>query len=174
MGDMVYLKLQPYRQAAFGIRGSLKLRAKFYGPFKVIEKYGKVAYKLQLPEESNIHPVFHVSQLKKHLGTQAIPMPNLPDIGPEGQLKIEPVAVLQRRVIPRNNEPVVQWLILWRNLTPAEATWEDASYVQKNSQVLNLEDNDSLKGDEMSGTAIQKWGKLKLLKIFKDKTEEND
>jgi hypothetical protein len=35
-----------------------------------------------------------VSQLKKHLGTQAIPMPNLPDVGPEGQLKIEPIAVL--------------------------------------------------------------------------------
>lgn len=61
MGDMVYLKMQPYRQNAFGLRGSLKLRAKFYGSFRVLEKVGRVAYKLQLPEDSMIHPVFNVS-----------------------------------------------------------------------------------------------------------------
>lgn len=131
VGDMVYLKLQPYRQNAFGIRGSLKLRGKYYGPFKVLEKVGAVAYRLQLPEEAALHPVFHVSQLKKHLGTHAVPMPNLPAVGPDGQIKTEPVAVLQRRMIPRNNVAVTQWLILWSNLTPAEATWEDASYIQK-------------------------------------------
>lgn len=130
LGDMVYLKLQPYRQVAMGIRGSLKLRSKYYGPFKVIEKMGAVAYKLQLPDGAGIHPVFHVSQLKKHLGARAIPMPNLPAVGPDGQIKTEPAAVLQRRMIPRHNEPVTQWLILWENLTPAEATWEDASYIQ--------------------------------------------
>ena len=127
---MVYLKLQPYRQAAFGIRGSLKVRSKFYGPFKVIEKVGKVAYRLQLPEGAGIHPVFHVSQLKKHLGQHVVPMPNLPAVGPEGQIKTEPVAVLQRRMIPRNNELVIQCLILWQNLTLADATWEDATYIQ--------------------------------------------
>lgn len=131
VGDMVYLKLQPYRQNTFGIRGSLKLRGKYYGPFKVLEKVGAVAYRLQLPEEAAIHPVFHVSQLKKHLGTHAVPMPNLPAVGPDGQIKTDPVAVLQRRMIPRNNVAVTQWLILWSNLTPAEATWEDASYIQK-------------------------------------------
>lgn len=130
VGDMVYLKLQPYRQAAFGIRGSLKVRSKFYGPFKVIEKVGKVAYRLQLPEGAGIHPVFHVSQLKKHLGQHVVPMPNLPAVGPEGQIKTEPVAVLQRRMIPRNNELVIQCLILWQNLTLADATWKDATYIQ--------------------------------------------
>lgn len=130
LGDMVYLKMQPYRQNAFGLRGSLKLRAKFYGPFRVLEKIGKVAYKLQLPEEANIHPVFHVSQLKKHVGRQAIPLPNLPLVGADGTVKTEPLAVLARRVIPRQNEPVVQWLIHWENLTPEDATWEDATFIQ--------------------------------------------
>lgn len=101
IGDMVYLKLQPYRQTAFGIRGSLKLRSKYYGTFKITQKVGKVAYKLQLPDEAQIHPVFHVSQLKRHLGTHAVPMANLLAIGPDGQVKTEPVAVLQRRMVPR-------------------------------------------------------------------------
>lgn len=131
VGDMVYLKLQPYRQTAFGIRGSLKLRSKFYGPFKVIEQVGKVAYKLQLPAESNIHPVFHVSQLKKHLGARAVPMTNLPSVGPDGQIKTEPAAVLKKRMIPRGGVAITQWLILWQNLGPSDATWEDATIIQR-------------------------------------------
>jgi hypothetical protein len=60
-GEMVHLRIQPYRQNAFGIRGSLKLRSKYYGPYKIMERIGEVAYKLQLPETTTIHPVFHIS-----------------------------------------------------------------------------------------------------------------
>lgn len=130
VGDMVYIKLQPYRQTAFGIRGSLKLRSKFYGPFKVLERVGQVAYRLQLPEDASIHPVFHVSQLKKHLGKRVVPMSNLPLVGPDGQIKSEPVAVLQRRMVPRGGVAVTHWLILWEKLSPADATWEDAAVIQ--------------------------------------------
>src|SRR4051812_18510723 len=75
VGDMVYLKVQPYRQNAFGLHGSLKLRSKFYGPFKIMERVGTVAYKLQLPDSADIHPVFHVSHLKQHVGHKAVPLP---------------------------------------------------------------------------------------------------
>jgi hypothetical protein len=44
VGDMAYLKIQPYRQNAFGLRGSLKLRSKYYGPYKIIQKVGELAY----------------------------------------------------------------------------------------------------------------------------------
>lgn len=52
VGDMVYIKVQPYRQNVFSLRGSLKLRSKYYGPYKVLTKVGNVSYKLQLPEAS--------------------------------------------------------------------------------------------------------------------------
>jgi transposase InsO family protein len=61
VGDMVYLKLQPFRYHAFGLHQSLKLTTKFYGPFRVLKKIGSAAYKLQLLESAAIHPVFHVS-----------------------------------------------------------------------------------------------------------------
>lgn len=61
VGDMVYLKMAPYRLAAFGFRGALKLQHKYYGPFMITQRIGKVAYKLQFPEHIKIHPVFHVA-----------------------------------------------------------------------------------------------------------------
>jgi len=61
LGQMIYLRLQPYRQSTMGYHRALKLSPRFYGPFRVIHKVGKVTYELDLPPEAQIHPVFHVS-----------------------------------------------------------------------------------------------------------------
>jgi transposase InsO family protein len=131
VGDMVYLKMQPYRLNAFGARSHIKLQSKFYGPFRVIAKVGNVAYKLLLPDSAAIHPVFHVSQLKKHLGPMAVPCADLPLIGPDGRVRTKPSWVLETRQIPRNNVAVVQWLVQWENLPPEDASWEDADFMKK-------------------------------------------
>jgi len=65
------LRLQPYRQISVGGRRPQKLSPLFYGPYRVLQRVGTVAYKLEPPEEAKLHPVFHVSQLKKKLGEAA-------------------------------------------------------------------------------------------------------
>ena len=126
--------MQPYRETALGLRNALKLTSKWYGPFRVQQKIGTVAYKLNLPPEAQLHDVFHVNQLKKHLGPNAIANPKLPLVADDGKVKTAPRLVLQRRQIPRSNGqydvPVPQWLIQWENMTPADATWEDAAFIQ--------------------------------------------
>jgi hypothetical protein len=69
--------------------------------------------------------------LKKHIGPKVIPHANLPLTDAEGNILMYPDKLLDRRMIPRNNEPVVQWLIQWMNLPESAATWEDADFLRK-------------------------------------------
>jgi hypothetical protein len=135
LGDMVYLKVQPYRHTSLSLHHCIKLHSKFYGPFRVMEKVGQTAYKILLPEGCKLHPTFHVSQLKKHHGPVAVPEPTLPLIDAQGNIQTGPAAVLERKLIPRKqgdiSVPVIQWLVEWINLPQECATWEDASFIQK-------------------------------------------
>jgi hypothetical protein len=67
VGDFRYLKVSPMRGLCrFKIRG--KLAPRYIGPFKILEQRGEVAYQLELPPQlSDVHDVFHVSQLRKCL-----------------------------------------------------------------------------------------------------------
>jgi transposase InsO family protein len=121
VGDSVYLKLQPYVQSSVARRANHKLSFKYFGPYTVLQRIGKAAYKLLLPPSAAIHPIFHVSQLKQSLGPNQV-VAVLPD-------QIEPLQVpqqiLDRRLINRGNRQVSQVLIKWSNLDASLSTWED-------------------------------------------------
>ncbi|GJQ96806.1 retrotransposon-related protein [Tanacetum coccineum] len=121
VGTWDFLKLQPHRQVTVRQGQYYKLSSKYFGPFQIIEKVGKVAYKLQLPSHSLIHPVFHVSLLKECKGDVST-MGTLPVCDNNGQLSAVPVAILERRLGKVNNKPEVFVLVQWSNRDKEEAT----------------------------------------------------
>jgi Chromo (CHRromatin Organisation MOdifier) domain len=154
VGDWVYLKLQPYRQVFIqGKIGTHKLKPKYYGPFEIFKKIGAVAYKLNLPAGSAIHPVFHVSQLKKCHGQHSNVSGTLPLIGTGGQIRIEPIEILDRRLTKRNNKAVAEVLVRWSNLDTEESTWEEFEYLCKQFPDSKLEDKLKQMGAVLSRSA---------------------
>jgi len=115
INDWVYLRLQPYRQLSVSIKHTHKLSPKYYGPFQITEKIGQVAYKLALPAQAKIHPVFHVSQLKKKIGDTTIINQSLPSY--EEQVIKEPKKILARRLAKINNKNTTQVLIKWKQMS---------------------------------------------------------
>lgn len=92
----------------------------------IIKRVGEVANELQLPTEARIHPVIHVSQLKKHVGPHARVVADLPPMDPQHQLLLIPLRVLETRIVKRNNSAAGQWLVEWAHTPREEATWEFA------------------------------------------------
>jgi hypothetical protein len=147
VGDLVLVKLQPYRQHSVALRKNHKLGMRYFGPFEVLARVGEVAYKLKLPDHAKIHPVFHVSQLKPFKGDtqeQYLPLPlTMTEVGP----LIHPVEVLQARTIMRGEQKIHQVLTQWEHCPEAEATWEDYDTLQQKFPQLNLEDKVVFNGD---------------------------
>ncbi|WVZ77708.1 hypothetical protein U9M48_025546 [Paspalum notatum var. saurae] len=126
VGDSVFVKLQPYVQSSLAPRANQKLAFKFFGPFTVSSKVNEVAYKLALPSSSSVHPVFHVSMLKKAppAGSQVTDV--IPDLDASLQF---PVRILARRVVPKGTFSVAQVLVQWSGWPSSMSTWEDRDHL---------------------------------------------
>lgn len=88
---------------------------KYFGPYEVIERIGSVAYKLQLPEEAEIHNVFHFSHLKKSVSIQPI-QPNTLYLNEYLEWIVESEGILGVRLNEDRQDK--EWLVQ-RKKTPA-------------------------------------------------------
>ena len=113
-----------------------KLSPKYYGPYKVLQKIGTMAYKLELPASSRVHPVFHVSCLKKVIGENILVQTILPELDEEGKIILEPEVVMETRTRQLRNRSISEYLIKWKNLPTEVSTWEDENFIQKHPELL--------------------------------------
>jgi hypothetical protein len=102
-----------------------KLPPKFIGPFKISERRGEVAYQLELPPQlSDVHDVFHVSQLKKCLCVteEQILMQDLD--AKDLYYQEYPVKILEMSERVTRNKRIKLCKVQWSHHTEEEATWE--------------------------------------------------
>jgi hypothetical protein len=146
VGEWVFVKLRAHRQNSVVTRINAKLSARYYGPYPVVERIGAVAYRLKLPVGSKVHPVFHVSLLKKAVG-QYQEEGDLPDhLGGEQDELSEPEAILATRKVQQQGQAVTQLLVHWKGKVPEEATWEDLILFKSQFPSFNLEDKVVVEG----------------------------
>ncbi|GJT76193.1 putative reverse transcriptase domain-containing protein [Tanacetum coccineum] len=125
VGDMVMLKVLPWKGVVrFGRRG--KLNPRYVRPFKELAKVGKVAYRLELPQElSMVHHTFHVSNLNKCYADKPLVMP-LEGIHVDDKLQFveEPIEIMEREIkrLKRSRIPLVK--VRWNSRRGPEFTWE--------------------------------------------------
>ena len=132
LGDHVYLKVSPLKGVQrFGVKR--KLASCYVGPYRILERKGKVAYKVQLPPELRaFFPIFHVSQLKKCFRVPEERV-EVRDIKLKSDLVYEekPVAVIDRKERVTHNRVVKFYKVLWSNHGEEDATWETQDYLRE-------------------------------------------
>ncbi|KAD3066456.1 hypothetical protein E3N88_34336 [Mikania micrantha] len=125
VGDQVLLKVSP-RKGVIRFRKRGKLSPRFIGPFRIMARVGKVAYRLDLPDElSGIHPTFHVSHMRKCLSDDVAYVP-LNDIEVDEKLNYikEPVVIVDTKEKQLRNKMTRLVKVQWKHRKGSEATWE--------------------------------------------------
>jgi hypothetical protein len=133
--DWVLLRLRQRPIASLPPATTGKLKARYYGPYRVTEMINDVAVRLELPPQARLHNVFHVGLLKKYHGAPPAAPPPLP-LTHHGAVTTEPERAVRRRVA----RGVPQVLIHWKGQSAASATWEDRESFTAKFPAFQLED----------------------------------
>jgi transposase InsO family protein len=133
VGDQVLLDRSRLNLDAFSNLKKDKLKLRWLGPFEILERIGKVAYRLKLPPSSNAHSVFHVSALKTYVRAddgRSYEQPGPIIVKEQEEYEVE--EVMDERVRRRRKE----YLVRWRGYSLEDATWEPLANLRNASTVL--------------------------------------
>ncbi|XP_028236939.1 uncharacterized protein LOC114416264 [Glycine soja] len=124
VNQWVYVKLRPTHQRSDTGTHHPKLSKRYIGPFKILAKVGEVAYRLDLPTEARIHPVFHFSLLRLHHG----PPPSSTELWTleiVGQKPMQrPLCILDSKLDTSTSPPTQLVLTQWVGQPPEDTSWE--------------------------------------------------
>ena len=110
VGEKVYLKLNQHHMRTLSRQLVTKLSPEFFGPYATMAKVGPVVYRLQLSEGTHIHPLFHVSLLRRAIGNQ-VANQTIPITSRGEEPIVTPVAILDKRVIFQQGAQLTQVLV---------------------------------------------------------------
>ena len=144
VGDLVLVKLHLVLRNPGMHKGLVR---RYEGPFKVLKRVGKVAYKLELPAKLKVHPVFHVSMLKPFHEDQEDPdrgKSQRAPIGVKASYDKEVQCILADRVVrQKSHRPRHEYFVRWKGFPDSEASWELAEALwqfQDKIEQFHLED----------------------------------
>lgn len=141
VGDLVWLSSKD-----FNLEGRTpKFAPRNYGPFEVIQRIGEVAYKLKLPEQWKIHPVFHISKLKpnndelQHFPDRHREVTRPPPVlqENENQQEYEVDRIVGVRTRKKGKKAIKEYLVLWKGYPEWERTWESDNNLQNAQQAIS-------------------------------------
>ncbi|GJS64186.1 putative mitochondrial protein [Tanacetum coccineum] len=128
--------------------------------FCVGEKIGTVAYRLKLPDTASIHPVFHVSQLKKVVSDQDAETDFSKELTKDMEMRVQPQEVLGVREGKSNSKEDREVLIRWKSLPKYESTLEPFQLIQNQFPYFHLEDKVLLWEGGIDMNTSQRWGQV--------------
>jgi hypothetical protein len=127
----MYLRVSPMKSMKrFGVKG--KLAPRYIEPFPILEKYGTVAYKLDLPPSlAGVHDIFHVSQLNKCLkAPMDIVLPKVTPLKADLLYPEHPIKVLGQKDRVTRCKTIKFFKLQWSNHSEEEATWESEDFLR--------------------------------------------
>jgi hypothetical protein len=127
VGDKVLLDTSDITFTA----GSKKLLDKYIGPYNIITVVSTTAYKLDLPIKFRLHPVFHVSKLRRYVSSDRFPNRIQNDRpGPVMKINGEDAWYVECIRDKRIKKGKIEYLVKWENHDEWESTWEPISNVK--------------------------------------------
>jgi hypothetical protein len=135
VGDWVLLRLRQQAASSLLQAHKGKLKSRFVGPYQVTECINQVAVRIALPPRAKLHDFFHVSLLKKFVGTPPATPPPLPSTR-HGAVTPEPEQAVRYKLA----KGVRQVLIRWKGQSTTGATWEDVADFRDKFPQFQLED----------------------------------
>ena len=130
--------MRPHRLLSVAQRITSKLAPRYYGPFRVVKKLGLVTYRLHLPPNFKIHPVFHIFLLKRAVVTLTIDAILPKEFTLEEVDLLTPNKILANQSIRQQDASIKQFLIQWNNKPVEEATWEEELTLKSKFQISVL------------------------------------
>ena len=143
-GDQVFLRV-PEHSKSLKTGAVAKLSPRYCGPFRILKKIGDVAYKLDLPPNVHVHPVFHVSRLRKRLmpNTNTVDNDVLVDLIEPPVQPHEPERILDYHEQRTRHHVRKQALVKWKDRPEEGSTWENISVLRKTFPTFVFEDENA-------------------------------